>query len=415
MIYCFKHKILFYSDFKRLIMAKEIFLAKTFAGFENLLLNELKKCGAKNLVALNRSVQFEGDFNLLYKVNYCSRFASRVLWQLKSFNFDSNETFYQEIKSVLVEKYLSRSGTFAVSCTASESIFKTPLFAALVAKDAICDRFRDLYGERPYVDKENPEVQFHVHIHKTSAVLYLDSSGESLHKRGYKVSNHPASINEITAAAMVALSGWEGKCDFIDPMCGGATILIEAAMQAMDIPAGYFREKYGFFKWLNFDRYIWKKTMSESIINDDIPIDLYGYDINPRFLGMAKANVEKARLEDFILLNKRDMRTAKPVRTPAILVFNPPYGERLEVEDNDLFYKEIGDALKQNFSNCKAFLISSDVHALKNIGLKTCFKQNMFNGPLECKYYGYDLFTGKFAPPHKPHHGNHKIDGEKNG
>lgn len=378
------------------MIRNEFFLAKTFAGFENLLQKELIKYGAKNVIALNRSVQFEGDFSLLYKANYGLRFASRVLWQVRKFDFDSNELFYKEIKNISVEQYLSRTGTFAVSCTASESIFKTPLFAALVAKDAICDRFRDKYGERPDVDKENPEVQFHVHIHKNNAIFYLDSSGESLHKRGYKVSTHPAAINEITAAAMVALSGWEGKCDFIDPMCGGATILIEAAMQALNIPAGYYREKYGFFKWLNFDRYTWKKIMNEHVIHDDIPIDLYGYDCNPRFLGMAKANIEKARLEDFILLNKRDMRTVKPKRTPAMLIFNPPYGERLEMEDNNAFYKEIGDALKHNFSQCQAFLISSDLNALKNIGLKTCFKQNIFNGPLECKYYGYNLFSGKF-------------------
>jgi putative N6-adenine-specific DNA methylase len=394
-------------------MRCEKFLAKTFSGFENLLQNELISFGANNAKILNRSVQFEGDFNLLYKTNYCSRFASRILWQVKSSNFDSNNAFYEEIKSFPVEKYLSRSGTFAVSATVSESIFKTPLFAALLTKDAICDRFREIYGERPDVDKENPDVQFHVHIHKDSAILYLDSSGESLHKRGYKVSSHPASINEITAAAMVALSGWDGSCDLIDPMCGGGTILIEAAMQSLNIPAGYYREKYGFFNWLNFDRYTWKKIINESVINDDIPIDLYGYDCNPRFLGMAKANVEKARLEDFISLNKRDMRTVKPKRTPSTLIFNPPYGERLEMEDNNLFYKEIGDALKQNFAQCKAFLISSDTDALKHIGLKTCFKQNMFNGPLECKYYGYDLFSGKFAPTHKPQHGNPKIDGKQ--
>jgi len=381
-------------------MKNELFLAKTYAGFENLLLTELIKYGATNAKKLNRSVQFEGDFTLLYKINYYSRFATRVLWQMKSFCFDSNQSFYKEVHSFSSDLYLSRSGTFAVSCTISDTIFKTPLFAALLTKDAICDRFRDKYDERPDVDKENPEVQFHVHIHKNNAILYLDSSGESLHKRGYKVSNHPASINEITAAGMVALSGWNGICDFIDPMCGGGTILIEAAMQALNIPAGYYREKFGFFNWLNFDRYTWKKIINDSNINDDIPVDLYGYDSNPRFLGMAKANVEQARLEDFIFLNKKDMRTVKPIRTPATIIFNPPYGERLEMEDTTAFYKEIGDALKKNFPKCKAFLISSDFDALKHIGLKTCFKQNMFNGPLECKYYGYDLFSGKFASMH---------------
>ena len=395
-------------------MKNELFLAKTFAGFENLLQKELIQLGAKETIVLNRSVQFEGDFSLLYKVNYYSRFSSRVLWQVRHFNFDSNQTFYEEVKDFASEKYLSRSGTFAVSSTVSESIFKTPLFAALLVKDAICDRFRDKYGERPDVDKENPEVQFHIHIHKNSATLYLDSSGESLHKRGYKVSNHPASINEITAAAMVKLSDWKGANDFIDPMCGGGTILIEAAMQALNIPAGFYRPHFGFYKWLNFDKYTWKKIINEAVIKDDIPVDLYGYDCNPRFLGMAKANVEQARLQDFILLNKRDMRSLKPVRTPSLLIFNPPYGERLEIEDHNIFYKEIGDALKQNFTHCKAFLISSDLEALKHIGLKTCFKQNMFNGPLECKYYGYDLFSGKFAPAQKPQNRDQKINHKKN-
>jgi len=377
-------------------MAYNFFLAKTFAGFENLLGQELQKYGAKNAIPMNRAVQFEGEFSLLYKVNYYSRFASRVLWQVKNFKFDSNNTFYREIFDFPAEQYLSRSGTFAISCTASESIFKTPLFAALLTKDGICDRFREKYSERPDVDKENPEVQFHVHIHKNNAILYLDSSGESLHKRGYKVSNHPASINEITAAAMVALSGWDGTCDLIDPMCGGGTILIEAAMQALNIPAGYYREKFGFFKWLNFNKDSWKKIIQDATIHDDIPINLYGYDSNPRFLGMAKANVDKARLKDFIELHKKDMRIVKPVRTPSMLIFNPPYGERMETINNNSFYKEIGDALKHNFSQCKAFMITSDTEALKHIGLKTCFKKNIFNGPLECKYYGYDLFSGKF-------------------
>jgi len=394
-------------------MKKEVFIAKTFAGLELLLQEELIALSAEKVTIFNRSVQFEGDFDLLYRVNYFSRFASRVLWQVSSFAFDSNNSFYRKIFDFPTEKYLSRSGTFAVSCTASDSIFKTPLFASLLTKDAICDRFREKYGERPDVDKEAPDVQFHIHINKNQAFLYLDSSGESLHKRGYKVSNHPAAINEITAAAMVALSGWDANYDLIDPMCGGGTILIEAAMQALNIPAGYYREKFGFFKWLNFDRYRWKITMKEAMIKEDVPIDFYGYDCHPRYLGMAKANVEKAKLEDFILLNKRDMRTVKPKRTPSFLIFNPPYGERLEIADNNVFYKEIGDALKQNFPNCKAFIISSDVDALKSIGLKTCFRQNMFNGPLECKYFGYDLLPGKFSPAHKAHNGNDEKNEKK--
>ena len=376
------------------MMENQYFVAKTFAGLEPFLAKELESLGALNCKIMSRSVSFEGPYELLYRTNYYCRTALRILWRQKAFKFTSNRQFYEQLFEFPAEKFLERNGTMAVHTTTVDSIFKTPLYASVLAKDAICDRFRDLYDERPDVDKENPDVQFQIHVYKDEAQLFLDSSGESLHKRGYKVRNHPAPINEVVAAAMIMQSGYHGECDFIDPMCGGATLPIEAAMQALNIPAGFYRRDYGFLHWKNMDARLWKSIKQEADIKDDVDVNFYGSDINSRFLDVARENVEKARLSDFITLERRDMRSAKPVRTPALVMMNPPYGERLEVDDINELYKEIGDTLKNNFSGCRAFIISSDLTALKRIGLKTSQKTILFNGPLECRFVGYDLFSG---------------------
>ena len=376
-------------------MKKERFLAKTFAGVENLLLEELIRLGATDCQILNRAVQFEGDFSLLYTTNYYCRTALRILWQVDEFTFASNKQFYENIFQFPAEQYLSKDSTLAISATLHETIFNTPLFASMLAKDAICDRFRLQFGERPNVDKENPDVQFHLHIHNDKATLFLDSSGESLHKRGYKVSSHPAPINEVLAAAMIQLSQWKADCDFIDFVCGSGTLLIEAAMFALNIPAGFYREKFGFFNWKNFDRDLWKHTINRAEIKEDVNIDFYGSDISPRYLGMARTNIEKARLSDFIKLRKQDLRTTVPHKKPSLIMLNPPYGERLDMDDICVLYKDIGDTLKNKYTDCKAFIISSDKEAIKNIGLRTSLKYTLFNGALECKFLCYDLYLGK--------------------
>jgi len=385
---------LYFCSRKEDMENKQYFVAKTFAGIESLLAEELASLGASNCTVLSRSVAFEGDFSLLYKANYYSRLAIRILWLQKKFTFTNNRQFYEQIFDFPAEKFMGPDNTLAVHATIADTIFNTPLYASVLAKDAVCDRFRDRFGRRPSVDKENPDVQLHLHVYKNEAQLFLDSSGESLHKRGYKVQNHPAPINEVVAAAMLKLAGWDGKCDFIDPMCGGATILIEAAMQALNIPAGFYRRNYGFGYWKNFDAELWREIRKSADIKDDVCIDFYGSDINTRFLEIAEANIRKARLEDFIRLEKRDMRQAKPARKPALVMMNPPYGERLAVDDLNEFYSEIADSLKNNFSGCRAFIISSDMDALKHVGLKPSMKAKLFNGPLECRFMGYDLFSG---------------------
>ena len=369
-------------------------MAKTFAGLETELLKELHALGSKNCEKLSRAVAFEGDLEMLYRANYYCRTALRILWRQKSFTFKNNRQFYEQIFDFPAEQYLSPDGTLAVHATIVDTIFSTPLYASVLAKDAICDRFRDRFDRRPSVDKEYPDVQFHLHIYKDEAQLFMDSSGESLHKRGYKVRNHPAPINEVVAAAMVMKSGWKGDCDFIDPMCGGATILIEAAMQALNIPAGFYRREYGFYQWKNFDRKLWKKVRDEAEIKDDVAINFYGSDIDGRFLDIARANVQKARLQDFIILEKQDIRQSSPENVPSVVMMNPPYGERLSVDNINTLYQEMGDTLKKRYAGCRAFIISSDIEALKHIGLKPAHKWPMLNGSLECMFQEYELFAG---------------------
>lgn len=376
-------------------MDSEKFVAKTYAGLEEILKEELIALGATNCQIGTRAVEFEGDMAMMYRANYFCRYALRILWQVHEFTFRDNKQFYEQIFKFPAERLMDADNTLAFSVTMSGSMFRTPLFAAQLAKDAVCDRFRDKFDQRPSVDKESPDVQFHIHIYNNHAALFLDSSGESLHKRGYRVSTHPAQISEVVAAAMVKLSGWNGECDLIDPMCGSGTILIEAAMQALNIPAGFFRENYGFEKWKNFDRRLWQRVTDEADIHDDVPVNFYGSDISARFLGMAEANVKAARLGDFIRLFRKAMRDTQPKRTPATLIFNPPYGERLDMDEIDEFYKEIGDSLKQNYAGCTAFIISSNMQAIKHIGLHPSKKTTLYNGALECKFLRYDLYAGK--------------------
>lgn len=379
------------------MQGKEKFVAKTYAGLEQILKEELEQLGAENCRIGTRAVEFEGDMSMLYRANYYCRFALRILWQVHQFTFRDNNQFYEEIYKYPAEEIMSVHNTLAFNVTMSGNMFKTPLYAALLAKDAVCDRFREKFDERPSVNKDNPDIQFNIHIFNNNAALYLDASGESLHKRGYRVSSHPAQISEVVAAAMVKLSGWKHDCDLIDPMCGSGTILIEAAMSALNIPAGFYREKYGFFNWKNFDRRFWKKIVNEADIKDDVPINFYGSDISTRFIGMAKANVQEARLSDFVRLQRCAMSESAPKRTPAYLIFNPPYGERLDMEDIEDFYKQIGNSLKQKFAGCTAFLISSNMEAVKRIGLHPSKKTTLYNGALECKFLRYDLYAGSKA------------------
>lgn len=373
---------------------REKFVAKTYAGLEEILLEELEQLGAENCKLSTRAVLFEGDMDTMYRANYFCRYALRILWQVGEFRFRDNKQFYEEIYKYPAEKVLKSDGTLAFSVTMKDTIFSTPLFAAQLAKDAVCDRFREKYDERPSVRKENPDVQFHIHIMGDHATLFLDSSGEPLYRRGYRVASHPAQISEVIAAAMVKLSGWQHDCDLIDPMCGSGTILIEAALAALNVPAGFFRHSFGFYRWKTFNQKRWEQIQDEADIRDDVPVNFYGSDISSRFIGMAKDNIHEARLTDFIRVRRSPMNESRPVRTPSFVIFNPPYGERLDMEDIENAYKEIGDTLKQHYAGCTAFIISSNISALKNIGLHASKRITLYNGALECKFMRFDLYKG---------------------
>lgn len=373
---------------------REKFVAKTYAGLEEILLEELEQLGAENCKLSTRAVLFEGDMDTMYRANYFCRYALRILWQVGEFRFRDNKQFYEEIYKYPAEKVLKSDGTLVFSVTMKDAIFATPLFTAQLAKDAVCDRFREKYDERPSVRKENPDVQFHIHIMGDRATLFLDSSGEPLYRRGYRVASHPAQISEVIAAAMVKLSGWQHDCDLIDPMCGSGTILIEAALAALNVPAGFFRRSFGFYRWKTFDQKRWEQIQDEADIRDDVPVNFYGSDISGRFIGMAKDNIREARLTDFIRVRRSPMNESRPVRTPSFVIFNPPYGERLDMEDIETAYKEIGDTLKQHYAGCTAFIISSNIGALKNIGLHASKRITLYNGALECKFMRFDLYKG---------------------
>ena len=373
---------------------REKFVAKTYAGLEEILLEELEQLGAENCKLSTRAVLFEGDMDTMYRANYFCRYALCILWKVGEFRFRDNKQFYEEIYKYPAEKVLKSDGTLVFSVTMKDAIFATPLFTAQLAKDAVCDRFREKYDERPSVRKENPDVQFHIHIMGDHATLFLDSSGEPLYRRGYRVASHPAQISEVIAAAMVKLSGWQADCDLIDPMCGSGTILIEAALAALNVPAGFFRRSFGFYRWKTFDQKRWEQIQDEADIRDDVPVNFYGSDISGRFIGMAKDNIREARLTDFIRVRRSPMNESRPVRTPSFVIFNPPYGERLDMEDIETAYKEIGDTLKQHYAGCTAFIISSNIGALKNIGLHASKRITLYNGALECKFMRFDLYKG---------------------
>lgn len=371
------------------------YLAKSPAELENILAGELEKLGATNIEILKRAVSFEGDQKLMYKANYHCRTALRILMPLCQFTFRDENDFYDQIKSINWEQYLEASQTLSIDSTIGSSIFTHSHYVSQRAKDAIADRFRERYGIRPSVDLENPDLRINIHIYRDTVNVSLDSSGASLHKRGYHTVNAEAPLSEVLAAGMIMLTGWHGECNFIDWMCGSGTLLIEAAMIAMNLPAGQFREEYGFMKWPDFSEKLWSEVKQEALKNQrDLEVEIIGSDISQKNLRAAESNVRNAYLHKDIKLKVSDFRDIRPPQGAGILISNPPYGERIRVDDLHDMYKEMGNALKRNFEGYKAWLISSDFHAIKLVGLKPMAKKILWNGQLECRFVGFDLYHG---------------------
>ncbi|MEZ4826906.1 MAG: THUMP domain-containing protein [Bacteroidia bacterium] len=370
-------------------------VATTLFGLEPVLARELTDLGAEDISILNRAVRFNGDLAFLYKANLCLRTALHILKPLHSFEARNADDLYQGVQSFDWAKVMSVDHTFAIDAVAFSPHFPHSHFAALKAKDAIADQFRAHTGKRPSIDIQNPLIRIHLYISDTQVSLSLDSSGESLHRRGYRLNEHRAPLNEALAAGLVLLTGWDGQANFVDPMCGSGTIAIEAGLIATHTPPGIFRRSFGFRNWKNFDFALWQKVKNEAkrqIKPSDAKI--YASDISAGNLDIARQSVKNAGIEKLIHLSQQDFLTLPPPAGGGVAVMNPPYGERLRHDDIESFYQNIGDRMKKSWPGYKVWILSSNSAAMKRVGLRPEKKIQVFNGSLECRFHGYSIFEG---------------------
>jgi len=370
-------------------------IAKTFAGLEDLLAEEIRNIGGKNVTKIKRGVKFEASEKVLYKGLFSLRTVLRLLIPICSFMAHTEKDLYRKVKKQPWENYLDLDKTFAIDCVANSEVFRHSKFAGLRVKDAICDRFRDLNDDaRPNIDTSRPDVLFNVHISNLDVTILLDVGGFSLHKRGYRTPRHEAPLNEALAAGMIMLSGWDGKKDFIDPMCGSGTLLIEAAMIAQNIPPRINLNDFAIQEWDSFDAQLWnsvKRDLKGEI--EPSSTKIVGSDISDSYVGMATEAAKEMGL-DTISVKQCDIVDLKNELVNGTLISNPPYGERMDKDNIIAFYKEIGDLLKTEFSGFEAWILSSNFEALKFIGLRPSRKIPLRNGSLDCKMQKYELYSG---------------------
>jgi len=376
-------------------MNNEEYIAKTLFGLEEILSDELKSFGASNIRIANRATTFHADLGTLYKINLASRTALRILKPIKNFYAKNPDQLYKKSKDFNWPRLISANDTFAIDCVANSEIFRHSKYAALKLKDAIVDQIRSINGKRPSVDVNNPKYRINLHIVNDQCTISLDSSGESLHKRGYRISGEIAPLNEVLAAGMILLSGWDGKSNFIDPMCGSGTLAIEAALIALNIPPNLYRSEFSFMHWKSFDNNLFKLVKSELITQKkNFPKIIIGNDKSNIVLKSAIANAKRAKVLPNITFTNLDFFYENNDYDSGIIITNPPYGERLKTDNMNDFYKKMGDTFKQNYNGFDAWVLSSNKEALKRLGLRTSRRLTLYNGSLECKYHNYKLFKG---------------------
>lgn len=371
-------------------------IAKTFQGLEEVLAQELTELGASNIEIGRRMVSFTGDKAMMYRANFCLRTAIRILKPIKHFTAKTADEVYEAVKSIEWENYLDNMSSFAVDAVVFSNEFRHSKFVAYKVKDAIVDYFREKTGNRPSVRINNPDVSFNIHVAEDQCTLSLDSSGESLHRRGYRQEQVEAPLNEVLAAGMILMTGWRGECDLIDPMCGSGTIPIEAALIARNIAPGVFRKEFGFEKWKDFDQ-----DLFDSIYNDDsqereFNHKIYGYDNNPKANEIATHNVKAAGVTKDVILKIQPFQQFEQPAEKSIIITNPPYGERISSGDLLDLYQMIGERLKHAFMGNDAWILSYRDECFDQIGLKPSIKIPLFNGALECQFRKYQLFDGKY-------------------
>ncbi len=369
-------------------------IAKTYHGLEDVLAKELLQLGAQDIKTLRRAVKFKGDIGFMYKANLSLRTAVRIIKPIKTFKVSNETEFYDSIRAIDWSQYMTIDDKFAVDAFVNSTYFNHSLYIALKTKDAIVDQFRDNCGMRPDVDLDHPNLRINIHINEDLCTVSLDSSGKSLHKRGYRLETNEAPISEALAAGLILVSGWDKKSHFVDGMCGSGTFLVEAAMIAANIPANINRAHFAFEDWPDFDQNLWE-LIKESQLKKlkDCFGKIIGYDIDPQTLASAKINIQNAGLEDYIELKCENFfDTVKP-EGPTHLVFNPPYGVRLQA-DIPQMYQSIGDTLKKNYSGAEAWFLTSHMEGLKHVGLRASRKIEIFQAKLECRFVKYEMYMG---------------------
>ncbi len=372
-------------------------IAKTFQGLEEVLAKEIISLGADNVEIGRRMVSFTGDKEMLYKANFCLRTAVKVLKPIKEFKATDADEVYEVVKRMEWSEYIDCSKTFLVDSVVFSEKFRHSKFVAYRVKDAIADYFRAKTGERPNVSITNPDLRINVHIAEDEVTISLDSSGESLHRRGYRTDSVAAPLNEVLAAGIIMLTGWDGECDLIDPMCGSGTILIEAGLIARNIYPGVFRKEFAFEKWNDFDEELFDAIYNDDSQEREFDHKIYGYDINRKAVSSTLENVRSAGLADVVEVEQRDFYEFEQPLDKAVMITNPPYGERITTDDILGLYEAIGERLKHAFVGNDAWVLSYHDECFAKIGMRPSTKYALFNGALECELRKYQIFDGKLS------------------
>jgi 23S rRNA (guanine2445-N2)-methyltransferase len=373
----------------------ESFFATAPRGLEQLLLGEVRSLGARDAAALPGGVLFCGNWELAYRVNFWSRIGSRALWRVASFDYRNEHDLYASAKALDWFRYFNVERTIRVNVTAQKSPLKSLEFATLRIKDAVCDRFRDRLGRRPDVDRANPDVRVHAFLEGTRATLYLDTSGEPLFKRGWRAGHAEAPLRENLAAGIVMLTGWRPDEPLLDPMCGGGTLLVEAAAMARQRAPGA-RRSFGFEKLEMFDAKTWQAVRAEEQAKEKQPgLQLYGSDSDPGALDAARRNLAAAGVERWVKLERGDILERSAPAAAGVMVANPPYGERIGSADElAAFYPKLGDALKKKFAGWRCCFFTADLRLPRLIRLEPSARTPLWNGALECRLYEFEMVAG---------------------
>ena len=371
-------------------------VAKTIFGLEEILAKELTAIGAKNIKCLDRAVEFTGNQELLYAANIWCRTATRILKPVADFRANDEEELYRRVLKIEWDKLFSLEQTFVIDVVISKSVFDHTLYVAQKTKDAIADYFRNKTGQRPSVDTKNPNIRIGLYISHNNCSIAIDSSGEPLFKRGYRTRTGKAPLHEVLAAGLVYQSGWDQNSPFVDGMCGSGTIVIEAGQIARNIAPGLSRKRFGFMNWPDYDVSLYKSICRRALkeINPPLGYEIIGSDRNSTLIAEAAENAKQAGLDGDITFKQSSLTDMTPPEPPGVLIINPPYGERIPVDDINRFYKSIGDAFKKNFTGYDAFVFTGNFAAAKNIGLRTSRRIEMYNGPIECRLLKFEMYQG---------------------